>query len=453
MDLRDLPSVDGLATVVTTALLPRTLPAALIVAVARDALDAARSDLLSGADDVDPLALAMHDAQRLASLRPGRVVNATGVLLHTNLGRAPWAADAASLASQVAGGYANVEFELATGGRGSRSRYLAELLRSVTGAEAGLAVNNNAGALLLALAALAGPGCAVAVSRGELIEIGGSFRLPDLMASSGARLVEVGTTNRTRGTDYAKVIEQVDLLLKVHPSNYRIEGFSEEVGYRSLADLAAEHGVPMVADVGSGLLDTRTPWLDGPPPGWLTGEPGVRQTLEEGADVVLFSGDKLLGGPQAGIAVGRADLIETMARHPMARALRIDGVAQAGLSVTLEAYATGDAGNLPFWKMASLGDDALRKRLDAILAESGVDGDIVMSESIPGAGSVPGETIPSPALRLPGHGDGAWQSLIAGDPPVVGRRRNDALFVDVRTVDPADDPLVVAALRRLAARD
>lgn len=437
----------------SSALRPRTLPAALIVALARDAIDAARNQLLEGATDVDPLALAMPAAQRLASLRPGRVVNATGVLLHTNLGRAPVAANAANLAGTVAGGYANVEFELASGARGSRGRYLDELLRSVTGAEAGLVVNNNAGALLLALAALAGPGCAVAVSRGELIEIGGSFRLPDLMASSGARLVEVGTTNRTRLTDYATVIEQVDLLLKVHPSNYRIEGFSEEVGYRSLAGLAAEHRVPMVADIGSGLLDTRAPWLDGPPPGWLAGEPGVCQTLDEGADVVLFSGDKLLGGPQAGIAVGRADLIETMARHPMARALRIDGVAQAALAVTLEAYATGEAGDLPFWRMASLGNEALRTRLDSILAESGVDGEIVMSESIPGAGSVPGEAIASPALRLPGHGDGAWQSLIAADPPVVARRRDDALFLDVRTVDPSDDPLVVAALRALAARD
>ncbi len=453
MELRDLPSVDGLASDVTEALLPRTLPGALVVALAREAIDAARSQLLSGADEVDPLSLAMPGAQRLASLRPQRVVNATGVLLHTNLGRAPVAGDAASLAAGVAGGYANVEFELASGARGSRGRYLDELLRSVTGAEAGLVVNNNAGALLLALAALAGPDRSVAVSRGELIEIGGSFRLPDLMASSGARLVEVGTTNRTRLEDYARVIEDADLVLKVHPSNYRIEGFSEEVGYRSLASLAADHRVPMVADVGSGLLDTRTPWLDGPPPGWLSGEPGVRQTLEDGADVVLFSGDKLLGGPQAGIAVGRSDLIGTMARHPMARALRIDGTTQAALAVTLEAYASGEAGLLPFWRMASLSDAAIRERLESILAASNVDGEIVMSESIPGAGSVPGETIASPALRLPGQGDAAWKSLIAADPPVVGRRRDDALFLDVRTVDPADDPLVVAALDRVAARD
>ncbi len=424
-----------------------------MVAIARDAIDEARRQLLAGADDADPLALALPGAQRLASLRPGRVINATGVLLHTNLGRAPIAPDAASLSSDVAGGYANVEFQLATGARGSRGQYLDMLLRSVTGADAGLVVNNNAGALLLALAALAGPGRAVAVSRGELIEIGGSFRLPDLMASSAAQLVEVGTTNRTRLTDYAKVIESVDLVLKVHPSNYRIEGFSEEVGYGSLASLAAEHGVPMVADVGSGLLDTRTPWLDGPPPGWLAGEPGVRQTLDEGADVVLFSGDKLLGGPQAGIAVGRADLIEKMAGHPMARALRIDGSTQAALAVTLEAYASGKASELPFWAMASLGDVSLRGRLASVLAESGVEGEIVVAESIPGAGSVPGETIASPALKLPGHGDAAWERLIAADPPVVGRRRADALFLDLRTVAPDDDPLVAAALRQLTPRD
>jgi L-seryl-tRNA(Ser) seleniumtransferase len=449
MELRDLPSVDALAAGIRTALAPRALPDALVITLAREAVDAARSELLGGAAGADALALALPAAEQLAASRPTRVVNATGVLLHTNLGRAPMSPQAVAAAATVGTGYANVEFDLAAGGRGSRGAYLDHLLGSLTGAEAGLAVNNNAAALLLALTALAGRDGAVAVSRGELIEIGGSFRLPSLMETSGARLVEVGTTNRTRSSDFEMVAGEVDVILKVHPSNYRIEGFAEQVGYGPLAALSRRFGVPFVADVGSGLLDTRVPWLGGSPPAWLAGEPGVRQTLEAGADVVLFSGDKLLGGPQAGIAVGRRDLIERMARHPMARALRIDGTTQALLAVTLEAYASGSAGDLPFWRMASLDVDELRTRHLGVVDAAGIRGEVVDSESIPGAGSVPGETIPSPAIRLPGLGDTAWKSLVASNPPIVGRRRDDALLLDLRTVDPADDTTVIAALVRL----
>ena len=449
MHARDLPSVDSLATHVRAAIEPRTLPHALLVTLAREAIDRARSAIERDEPVAAPLERAVLDARRLVAARPTRIINATGVLLHTNLGRAPVHADAVDAAVAVAGGYANVEFDLATGARGGRNAYVADLLCAVTGAEAAIAVNNNAGALLLALAALAGRGGRVAVSRGELIEIGGSFRLPDLMASSGATLVEVGTTNRTRISDFAAVIGDVDLVLKVHPSNYRIHGFAEDVGYAALAGLAGDHGVPMVADVGSGLIDTRTPWLDGPPPHWLADEPGVRQSLDVGADIVLFSGDKLLGGPQAGIAVGRSDLVERMARHPMARALRIDGTTAAQLGVTLEAYAAGTARDLPFWRMARIDADTLWVRHQAVLDRAGIAGAVVDAESVPGAGSVPGETIPSPALRLPGRGDAAWKHLVSLDPPIVGRRRDDALMLDLRTVDPADDDLVVAALATL----
>jgi L-seryl-tRNA(Ser) seleniumtransferase len=449
MELRDLPSVDALAARMRAVLTPRTLPDALVITLAREAVDAARAELIAGTAEADPLALALPGAARMAASRPTRVINATGVLLHTNLGRAPMSAEAVATAATVGAGYANVEFDLAAGSRGSRREYLDYVLRSLTGAEGGFAVNNNAAVLLLALTALAGRNGSVAVSRGELIEIGGSFRLPSLMEASGARLVEVGTTNRTRLSDFEAVADDVDLILKVHPSNYRIEGFSEDVGYGALATLAARRGVPFVADVGSGLLDTRVPWLDGPPPGWLAGEPGVRQTLEDGADLVLFSGDKLLGGPQAGIAVGRRELIERMARHPLARALRIDGTAQALLAVTLEAYASGAAGALPFWRMASLDADSLRVRHRRILDAAGIDGDVVDSESLPGAGSVPGETIPSPAIRLAGRGDAAWQDLVGSSPPIVGRRRHDALLLDLRTVDPSDDATIVEALERL----
>jgi L-seryl-tRNA(Ser) seleniumtransferase len=396
----------------------------------------------------EPEVLARPRVERLAALRPTRVINATGVLLHTNLGRAPVAADAASAGSEQHTGYGNLEFDLTTGARGGRGAYISELLTALTGAEAALAVNNNAAALFLSLMALAAPGKAV-VSRGELIEIGGSFRLPDLMAASGAALVEVGTTNRTRAADYAAALPDAALVMKVHPSNYRIEGFSEETGYRELAELAASHDVPFVADVGSGLLDTRTPWLSGPPPSWLSHEPGVRQTLEAGADLVLFSGDKLIGGPQAGIAVGRKDLIGRMKSHPVARALRIDGSTGATLAETLELYATDRGMEIPFWRMASAGYAELEARHNAVLADSGAAGSVVRGESVPGAGSVPGETIPSPSIRLEAPPDSGWKHLIAADPPIVGRRRDGALLVDLRTVQPDDDRNVSAALRAL----
>jgi L-seryl-tRNA(Ser) seleniumtransferase len=416
-------------------------------AVARDAVAEARTAIREGsASDAEGVARAGLAA--LAATRPMRIINATGVLLHTNLGRAPLSTAALHQVSPAATGYGNVEFDLRGGERGGRGAYVASLLTALTGAEAGLAVNNNAAALVLALAALAGDGGAV-VSRGELIEIGGSFRLPDLMSASGARLVEVGTTNRTRLEDYEHAMGDAALVLKVHPSNYRIEGFSEQVGYRELAELAAGHGVPFVADVGSGLLDTRTPWIAGPPPAWLAGEPGVRQTLEAGADVVLFSGDKLLGGPQAGVAVGRAAAIAAMRAHPLARAFRTGGLINGLLAATLEAYAAGEANALPFWHMATLDRAELRARHDAVLAATSIAADVVEDASLPGAGTVPGELIPSPAIKVPGRGDAAWKALIERRPPIVGRRRDGALYLDLRTVDPADDQHVAAALATL----
>ena len=446
MNPRDLPSVDVLTERLREAS-PVELPWPLVTMVARSALDDARAQIGAGGEP-DPFTSALPQLDRLASIRPQRVINATGVLLHTNLGRAPIPQAAADLAAAHITGYGNVEFDLATGDRGGRSAYVQELLTAVTGAEAALAVNNNAGALLLALATLAGSGNVV-VSRGELIEIGGSFRLPALMEASGASLVEVGTTNRTRLSDYDHVMADADLILKVHTSNYRIEGFAEEVGYRELAELANRRGIPFVADVGSGLLDTRVPWLDGSPPQWLGNEPGVRQVLDAGAGVVLFSGDKLLGGPQAGIAVGHASHIVRMARHPVARALRTSGAAQAALSGTLELYASGRAREVPFWSMATLDYDHLETRHRQVLDASGLAGEVVRSASVPGAGSVPGELIPSPAIRLPGRADASWKQLLTSAPPIVGRRQADALLVDLRTVDPKDDRLVAGALADL----
>lgn len=432
------PSVDALASSLDDGRLPRPL----LVEVARHAVEEQRAH----PDGPDAADLAAAEAARLARRRPGRVVNATGVLLHTNLGRAVVAPEASDAGRLAATGYSALEFDLAEGRRGGRGAYVAALLRAVTGAEAGLAVNNNAGALFLTIAALAGSRDAV-VSRGELIEIGGSFRLPELMAATGARLVEVGTTNRTRLKDYRKAIgPDTGLVLKVHPSNYRIEGFTEEVPYRDLAALAAERGVPMVADVGSGLLDARAPWLEGPPPPWLSGEPAVRQTLEAGAHLVLCSGDKLLGGPQAGIVVGRADLVAAVAAHPIARAVRIGGGALAELGATLEMYAAGRGAEIPFWKMASLPADGLRARSEAAAARIGPAASVEAGRSLPGAGSVPGQGIPGPVLVVSGAPEGAWERLLAADPPIVTRREPRGLAADLRTVDPADDEHVATAI-------
>lgn len=441
MKLQDLPKVDELAATLSDT---TGIPRVVAVEMARTAIAHARTEITSGGV-ADATALATTAAQAFATARPKSVINATGVLLHTNLGRAPLAASGTELASEAAASYGNVELDVTTGRRGKRAAYSRQLLETLTGAAAALVVNNNAAALLLALAAIAPAGNAV-VSRGEEIEIGGSFRLPELMAASGANLVEVGTTNRTRLSDYEKVVDSAAAILKVHPSNYRLEGFSESVSYSELADLAARTGVPLIADVGSGLLDTQVPWLTGQPPTWLAEEPGVRQTLEVGADLVLFSGDKLLGGPQAGIAVGRADLIEKMAVHPLARALRIDGPTHSALVATLELYAADRGAEIPFWSMVALPYEELLARHEHLLTQLGGEGEVVEGESLPGAGSVPGETIRSPNLHLNGNANQLWQRLLQSSPPILARRREGTLVIDLRTVSPADDQRIAAAL-------
>lgn len=430
------PSVDALAA----SLDDGTLPRALLVEVARASVAAWRRN-----ETDDPVPAARRIVDSLHRLRPGRVINATGVLLHTNLGRAPIHPTAAAAADEAATGFSALEFDLDAGERGGRGAYAERLAAVLTSAEAALIVNNNAGALFLTMAAL-GSGREIVVSRGEQIEIGGSFRLPELIRASGATATEVGTTNRTRAKDYAKAIgPSTGAVLKVHPSNYRIEGFSEETGYRALGTIARERGVPFVADIGSGLLDDRVPWLDGPPPQWLAGEPGARQVVEGGADLVLFSGDKLLGGPQAGIIVGSGSLIEVLRTHPVARAVRIAGPALAALAVTLEQYASGRGAEIPFWKMASVPRGELDTRSQRVLASSGVEGGVVDGESVPGAGTVPGKGIPGPVIAVHGS-DQRWRRLLDADPPVIARRDTGRVMLDLRAVDEADDPLVTAAL-------
>lgn len=441
MELRDLPSVDRL-----TGTIPAGLPRVLAVEIARAAIAAARARIEAG-EPADPERSARETARALLQARPAQVINATGVLLHTNLGRAPLDGEAAAAAHRAAAGYTNLELDLATGSRGKRGGYAHRLLTTLTGAEAAMVVNNNAGALYLALLVLSAGG-SVPVSRGELIEIGGSYRLPDLMAATGTRLVEIGTTNRTRIGDYRAAIGQdTALLLKVHPSNYRVSGFTDDTSIQELSGLAAESSLPLVFDAGSGLLDDRTPWLGGPPPEWLVGEPGVRQALEAGADLVMFSGDKLLGGPQAGVLVGRASLIARLDRHPVARTLRVDGPTLAALTVTLERYAAGSAARLPFWAMAT----ATYAELEARCARVAPTLPVVATFSTVGAGSVPGAEVASPAIAPPGSPDDGYLRLLSADPPVIGRRDKGRLLLDLRSVLPGQDEAlgaVVAAIWR-----
>jgi L-seryl-tRNA(Ser) seleniumtransferase len=417
------PSVDSVAR----SLSDSGLPHAILVDIARQAI----------ADDDVESAPARAAAFRRSLLTP--VVNATGVLLHTNLGRAPIAYRQEATAQTV-------EFDLATGERGSRQRTVGRLLARLCGAEAAMVVNNNAAAVLLVLAALAA-GRDVPVSRGESVEIGGSFRVPEVMEQSGARLVDVGTTNRTRLDDYRRAVERADvdtaMVLKVHPSNYRVEGFVEETSVAELATL----GVPVVADIGSGLLDATCPWLPGPPPAWLAGEPAAVQAVADGAALVTFSGDKLLGGPQAGIIVGRTDLVERCQRHPLARALRPGGLVLAALQSTALAYLDRRAAtDVPFWAMVATPVDELQRRADDVVAAvigAHPSARTTAMDALPGAGSAPGITMPSRGVVVDGD---LLAQLRAHDPPVVARSRGDRTMLDLRAVRPDDDPVVIDAL-------
>ena len=423
------PSVDALARSLTGTGLPHPL-----------LVDAARHAIAAG----DP-ELASREAAVLARTLLQPVVNATGVLLHTNLGRAP-------LATRQEAAYSNLELDLGSGTRGSRSAHAATLLARAAGAEAGLVVNNGAAAVLLVLAALARRR-QVVVSRGELVEIGGGFRIPDVMAESGARLVEVGTTNRTRRADYEAALSATDsdvaLVMKVHQSNYRIEGFTETVGVDALAEL----GPPVVVDLGSGLLDASCSWLAGGPPDWLVHEPAARQTLAAGADLVIFSGDKLLGGPQAGVVLGRSDLVDRCAAHPLARALRPGGLLLGALQQVALSYLDRTASSLPFWHMATTPVGALHQRADAIIAAlaSGGKGPVptaVACESVTGGGTLPGVVIASAGVAIEGD---QRPGLRAHAPPVIARTRGEQTLLDLRTVDPDEDETLIHAITSAAA--
>ena len=421
MKLRDLPSVDELA---------RGIDDPLAVEAARTVLARAREEI---AADVDPGNLAERVRIELAeSRRPTlrRVLNATGVIVHTNLGRAPLADEALERVREVGRGYSNLEYELGAGTRGSRQDHVAGILRRLTGAEAALVVNNNAAAVLLALAALA-EGRDVLVSRGELIEIGDGFRIPDVLARSGARLVEVGTTNRTRAADYERAIgPETAVLLRVHQSNFRVIGFTELPSVAELAKVAHRHELPLVDDLGSGAL---VPVED---------EPSVRASLEVGADLVCFSGDKLLGGPQAGIVVGRAELVERLRRHPLQRAMRADKLTLAALEGTLTLYLDSPE-RIPVLRM--LRDEHVRGRAERLA--SLVGGAVEETVARVGGGALPLAELPSFACAVE---EELAEPLRAGDPPVVAVVRDGRTLLDCRTL--RDDELdevarVVAACR------
>jgi L-seryl-tRNA(Ser) seleniumtransferase len=421
--LRALPSVDRLAT-----------------AVAKAELAERRTELLAGAaEDVN---LVERARERLRpSLR--RVLNATGVVVHTNLGRAPLAAEARAAVARAAEGYSNLELDLSTGERGSRRAHVETLLCELTGAEAALAVNNCAAAVLLAAAALAGGGSDLVVSRGQLIEIGGAFRIPEVVAQAGARMVEVGTTNRTRLADYgAALSDDTGAILRAHPSNFRTLGFVEAVEIEALCGL----GVPVIDDVGSGVLADDL--------ALLADEPSVRRSVAAGAAVVCFSGDKLLGGPQAGLLVGERDAIAACRRHPLARAVRIDKLALAALEATLQIYRDPDHARraLPVLAMLTADESALAERARRLADATG--GAVVETTARVGGGALPLLELPGPAVALdpgPAGADALAAALRAGDPPLVGRTKDGRLLLDPRTLTDEEADLAARVVRAARA--
>jgi L-seryl-tRNA(Ser) seleniumtransferase len=437
--LRSLPSVERLA-----ARLPEA-PHRLAVAAAREAIAAARQAVRDGGAAPSEEELAAAAAGWLARLtQPSlrRVVNATGVVLHTNLGRAPLAPAAVARVTEVASGYSNLEYDLESGGRGSRGAHVEALLRELSDAEAALAVNNNAAAVMLALAALAGDG-EVLVSRGELVEIGGSFRIPDILAHSGATLVEVGTTNRTRLADYAEAIgERTTAILRVHQSNFRIVGFTEQPQPAELAALARERGIAMVDDLGSGAL------------GDVHGEPTVRAAVAAGADLVCCSGDKLLGGPQAGILFGRAEAVERCKRHPLARALRLDKLQLAALEATLRLHRDEGPAALPALAMIEAPEQQLRLRAEAIAEAIGPGAAVGRGSGAPGGGSLADVGLEGPVCWVdPGERgpDALLARLREHEPPVIARIVEDRVVLDPRTLSDEETTIAAVAVREALA--
>jgi L-seryl-tRNA(Ser) seleniumtransferase len=441
---RKIPSVDALlrsgpgvraAASLGRPLLKQTL--AIVIAKARE--DAA-AGIAPPEDDLLLARAAQIASQAFSGLSPA--INATGVLLHTGLGRAPLPERAARAVAKVVRSYSDLEVDRETGRRGKRTTRAEVLLTAITGAEAALVVNNNAAALMLALAALARRK-EVIVSRGELIEIGGEFRLPDIMSASGAKLVEVGTTNRTRIGDYRGALsDRTGMILKVHPSNFRVVGFTASPSTRALSELAAKNGVPLLYDLGSGLLRRG--------PGVAPEEPEVREALADGTDIACFSGDKLLGGPQTGILVGRSELIERLRRHPIARAVRVDKMQVAALEVVLRAHAAGKEAELPVHRMLHEPAEVVKQRAErlALALDGELEGArIGSSEAAVGGGSLPGQTLSSWSVFLDVADPPSFAArLRTGSVPVFCRLEEATVSFDMRTVADAELPHLARAI-------
>ena len=454
--LQRLPSVDELLHESLLLDLEEEIGRPPVLLAARDVLARLREQSREGVDEREwngtlerlPELVAVEARELLRpSLAP--VINATGVVLHTNLGRAPLSDAAAKAVADLATGYTNLEFDLATGKRGSRHLHARKFLRQVLGAEDAVVVNNCAAAVFLSLTALA-EGGEVIVSRGELVEIGGSFRIPDIMARSGATLREVGTTNKTRAADYEQAInEKTRLLLRVHRSNFEIVGFTEQPELDDLIALARKNNLPLMEDLGSGVLVDLTEYK-------LPDEPTAPGELREGVDLITFSGDKLLGGPQAGVIAGRKDLVERCRKHPLFRALRVDKMTYAALEVTLRSYLQSNHAGVPVLRMLGQSAESIGKRAEKLRAQlaaeigNAAELEVIDGESVVGGGTTPGATLPTRLLAIRPKNITATElaaRLRRSDPPVIARVEDDRLLLDLRTVFEPQEVALLAALR------
>ena len=444
-DLRSLPSVDQTLSSGTAQGWVGEFGRPLTVAAIRQVLEEIRSSYVIGdpvpdTETINPLITRTLRAWTTPSL--ASLINATGVILHTNLGRSPLSSAAIQAAQEVAGGYSNLEYDLARGRRGSRLLHAEKNLQQLTGAEAAVVVNNNASAVMLALSALARRR-GVVISRTQLVEIGGGFRVPEVMKQSGARLIEVGTTNRVHLSDYEIALEDKPAaFLRAHRSNFQIVGFTSEPDLVEIVSVAHQAGIPFIDDLGSGsLLDTAQ--------FGLAHEPTVQESLNAGVDLVCFSGDKLLGGPQAGIILGRGDLVDKIKKHPLARAVRADKLCLAALSATLLHYLRDEAEQeIPIWRMIASKPEELEVRIQGWRNLLG-HGQVVKGESTVGGGSLPGETLPTFLLALSPRSPKRFQErLRIGDPPVIGRILDDQAVFDARTVLPSQDHELLKAIQQ-----